>query len=422
MPLQPEPHWWDLRRASAIQRLLVLRTFILAALTLLLPLADLVDDQVGQFANLIPVISLMIAFHILSLMRYRHNRVISTRAMLIQVLSDLAFLTVILHFNGGATNAFVSLLLLPIVFAGVSLTVGYLVLVTLLAVIAYGYLLATMPEHAMHMMDMKQHFIFMGANFVISALVIALVVGAMAKMIAERERLMAKQREEQLRKEQLLALGTASAQVTHQLATPLSNLQLLFEELQENYPSDPAVTEMAEPLEQTAHHLGYFRTLATAIREGKHQPITISELAHTLSEAALLHFPNQQLSVAPIEEDATLIADAMLLPALLNLVQNAARANQQANQRQIELSSEVSGEMVTLRIRDHGTGIDVDKLKRLGAQLQRSQEGLGMALMLTNATFERLGGQLHLRNHVNAGAIAEVRLPIEKPADETAHY
>lgn len=410
----PQFHWWDMRRASAIQRLLVFRTFALAALAVLLPAAEFIIDPEIGYPALIPIITLMIVFHIFSLIRYRDKTVISTPAMLGQVVSDLLFLTLILDSTGGATNAFVSLLLLPIVFAGVSLSVQLLGVVTLLAMAAYSYLLLTMPEHAMHMMDMKQHFIFMGANFVISALVIALVVGAMAKMIADRERMMAQQREEQLRQEQLLALGSASAQVTHQLATPLGHLQLLFDELRESYPNEPVVEEMAQPLAQTSRHLEYFRTLAQAIREGRSERMTVNELLSELTDAVLLHFPEQTLDYRPAEHPGAIVCDAMLLPALLNLVQNAVQANEAKGANRLELSCLVMGHALSLSLRDFGPGIEEHNLVRLGDGLQKSESGLGMALMLSNATFERLGGHLTLSNHPEGGALARVTLNLEQ--------
>ena len=89
----------------------------------------------------------------------------------------------------------------------------------------------------MHQMNMSGHFIGMWVNFVISACVIALVIGAMNRALQQRERTIAKVREKQLRSEQLVTLDGAAAQITHQLATPIANLQLLFEELVEEIPT-----------------------------------------------------------------------------------------------------------------------------------------------------------------------------------------
>ena len=66
----------------------------------------------------------------------------------------------------------------------------------------------------MHQMNMSGHFVGMWVNFVLSTSVIALVIGAMSRALKERERVIAKAREKQLRNEQLVTLDGAAAQIT----------------------------------------------------------------------------------------------------------------------------------------------------------------------------------------------------------------
>lgn len=107
----------------------------------------------------------------------------------------MCFLTILLSLSGGATNAFVSLLLLPIMIAAITLSARGLAYIAILAIAAYSLLLIRMPEHSMHQMNMNGHFIGMWVNFVISACVIALVIGAMNRALQQRERTIAKVRE-----------------------------------------------------------------------------------------------------------------------------------------------------------------------------------------------------------------------------------
>ena len=66
--------------------------------------------------------------------------------MLMQLTADVLFLTVLLSLSGGATNAFVSLLLLPIMIAAVTLREKGLAYIALLAIAAYSFLLINMPD------------------------------------------------------------------------------------------------------------------------------------------------------------------------------------------------------------------------------------------------------------------------------------
>jgi two-component system sensor histidine kinase RegB len=70
--------------------------------------------------------------------------------LFIQLFADVCFLGCLLYFSGGATNAFVSLLLIPIAIAAVTLPMLYLSIVACSAVVTYSLLLWLMPMSVMH--------------------------------------------------------------------------------------------------------------------------------------------------------------------------------------------------------------------------------------------------------------------------------
>ncbi|PAJ76207.1 hypothetical protein CJF42_01640 [Pseudoalteromonas sp. NBT06-2] len=403
---------FDFQSTTAIQRVFLLRTIaIILQLSIVIAINFIMSMQIALLPLLI-IIAIETLFHLLSIFYFK-NRPVDHKAILIQIFADVTFLTILMYFSGGATNSFVSLLLIPIVIAAVSLPTRFLLLISVSAVLAYTGLLIQMPVHTIHHMDMSNHFIGMWANFLLSVILITFVVGAMANAITNRERLIAVQREDQLRKEQLLALGVASSQVTHQLASPLGNLQLLFDELIEDYPNDQAVLSMKKPLKQCTEQLGYFRTLATSIRENKNEIYLIDELLEQLRDCVQLNFPNIKLNtVASLALKTQQIeTDAMLLPALLNLVQNGVKANEDNSSNKIDLNVYIEANYLNIELRDYGNGISV-KRASLGQKLVKSETGLGMAILLSNSTLERLGGTLRLYNHSVQGAIAHVTLPI----------
>jgi two-component system sensor histidine kinase RegB len=103
----------------------------------------------------------------------------------------------------------------------------------------------------------------------------------------------------------------------------------------------------------------------------------------------------------------------MLLPAILNLLQNAVFANQKHAQVQLELSwQKPDAQNIALIIRDFGTGFSSSELAELGGQLMPSEQGMGIAVMLSNVTFERLNGSLTVYNHPEGGAVAKITMPL----------
>ena len=364
-------------------------------------------------SSMLLVIAAESLFQAASVAYYRKASEARTYGMVLQLLADVSFLTLLLSLSGGATNAFVSLLLLPIMIAAVILSPGGLALVAGSAIAAYSGLLLTMPHHAMHHVDMEQHFIGMWVNFVFSAAVVALVVGTLAREIANRERAIARSRESQLQKEQLIALGSAAAQVTHQMATPLANLQLLYEELEEQLPDNEAVKDMHQPLESCREQISHFRALAVMMREGGDEARLLDDVLEQLQNTAALQFPDQQFDFdSAMNRSVQISGDPLLLSALLNLIQNAVSANRKRTQSHISLTVSQEGANCVLVLRDQGPGFDDDRLKQLGSHLVTSEAGLGMAVMLSNATFDRLGGALKLANHPDGGALVTVIIPI----------
>lgn len=170
---------------------------------------------------------------------------------------------------------------------------------------------------------------------------------------------------------------------------------------------------MKKPLKQCTEQLGYFRTLATSIRENKNEIYLIDELLEQLRDCVQLNFPNIKLNtVASLALKTQQIeTDAMLLPALLNLVQNGVKANEDNSSNKIDLNVYIEANYLNIELRDYGNGISV-KRASLGQKLVKSETGLGMAILLSNSTLERLGGTLRLYNHSVQGAIAHVTLPI----------
>ncbi|TMO81892.1 histidine kinase [Pseudoalteromonas sp. S3776] len=399
-----------------ISRLLMLRSGAIAVqLIAVLSVYFLLEHQIALLPLLV-VIALEAIFQLVSVFAYRNVSRARPVGMLMQLTADVLFLTILLSLSGGATNAFVSLLLLPIMIAAVTLREKGLAYIAVLAIAAYSFLLIRMPDHSMHQMNMSGHFIGMWVNFVLSASVIALVIGAMSRALKERERTIAKAREQQLRNEQLVTLDGAAAQITHQLASPIANLQLLFEELLEDQPNNPVVVQMQTPLKQCASQLNDFRKLSAQLRnKNTIEHITVKQLQTQITDTLLLQYPDQHINWLSDPIAATLISDAMLLPAILNLLQNACIANKKNNQTQLELSWQQNNqhsECVYLLIRDFGSGFSQSQLAELGGQLMPSSQGMGLAVLLSNVTFERLNGSLTLYNHAGGGAVAKVKLAI----------
>lgn len=409
---------FQLKRLEQIDILLALRSAAILVQFFLILFVNLGLNYELPWLPLTLIIVAELIFTFASYAYYRTGKAITQKALFIQVLADVLFLSLLLYFSGGATNAFVSLLLLPIAIAAVTLPSYLAVIIAMLAVLSYSLLLWQLPMHVMHG-NMEGHFIGMWINFLFSAVVVVLIVSRMAQRINKRELAIANFREEQLKQEKVIALGVASAQVTHQIATPISTVQLLADELKEDFPDNEVVDELQMELTRCAESLAEFRGMVFDIKQEKLQAESCSKVIERIKDSVNLNYPDIELQISissQHEAEHRVMTNASLLPAILNLVNNAVRATRANDSTNIELASEFisQGNSVKwlLSIRDYGKGFTQSTLSELGVKPVNSKEGLGMAVLLSHASLESLGGKLSLTNHEKGGAQVSLSLPV----------
>ncbi|QIR15893.1 sensor histidine kinase [Shewanella aestuarii] len=339
--------------------------------------------------------------------------------LFITLLLDTIFWIIWLYCTGSAANAFTSLLLLPIAIAAIMLPQWAPWCLAIISTTAYSAMIFSQPDHSLHHgMDMSSHYLGMWFNFVISALVLTTTVAFIAKRIRQKDAELNYLREAQLRQEKLLALGTVSAQMAHQLATPLATLRLLLEELVEDNQSSPLTIEMHKALSRCEASLTDLRQATESIRSEKMHAQTVAALVKTLKDQVNLLMPEVKLSITVSDNasHATIHSDMSLLPALLALIENAARASEEVIQTpKVEINITLKTMAVlSIAIYDFGQGMSESLLAKLGHKLIENPKGLGIAVLLSHASFERLGGELTLQPNQDKGMIATVTLPIEK--------
>jgi len=121
-------------------------------------------------------------------------------------------------------------------------------------------------------------------------------------------------------------------------------------------------------------------------------------------------------TVLPAHESALRIRyDKSLQHALTNLLNNAADASPE------HVSLEVASlpGWLLIVIDDRGPGIPADIAGSLGKKsVSRKQGGLGLGVLLGQASIERLGGEVRLIEKQGPGTRLEIRLPLAGEIEE----
>jgi two-component system sensor histidine kinase RegB len=361
--------------------------------------------------------------------------------LFLQLGVDVLQLTVLLYYGGGSTNPLVSLYLLPLVIAAATLTRRHTWGMAALTLACYSLLMVwyvPLPDgHAQHApaamqgMDHSQHqmaaptvadsavspledafsthVLGMWLGFVISAVVVAYFAVEMARAVRIRDAQLTRVREETLRNERIVALGTQAAGAAHELGTPLSTMSVVIGEMRH----DCASAEQQEYLNILDDQVKNCKRILGSLLS--HAQETSSELSleeyirNVLDEWQLLRpTVHYRFRLDGIQPSPRLRADPALRSALLNLLNNAADASPE----EMDILLRWDDANITLEIHDHGPGLTPEAASRAGsAFFTTKQEGRGLGLFLANATLERMGGSVRLSNREGGGATTEVVMP-----------
>lgn len=419
-----------------LRRLIALRGVAVAAQCLVLGLAYYALDMRLPWFALLATVTALFVFNLLSWWRLSLDYPVTNPELFVQLFADVLALAVLLYFSGGSTNPFISMFLLPLVITAAALPRSYTWGMAALTTLCYTLLMkyyVPLPHHmpngmnhgmsAMEGMDMNSmmpqenifnlHIFGMWLGFVLSAAIIAFFVVRMAQAVRERDETLARAREEILRNERIVSLGTLAAGAAHELGTPLSTMSVVIGELQHEANLNADWKNSLELLNSQIRNCR--RILDKMLDDSQPAAQPLGEfLAATLEEWRLLR-PATECAYKSQDCDKAMLQsfDPSLRPALLNLLNNAADASPQ----QIEVEARCSEDQLTLTISDHGPGLTAETAARAGsAFFTTKQEGRGLGLFLANATLERMGGRVRLFNREGGGASTEVTLPLKATA------
>jgi len=362
------------------------------------------------------VLGLMALFSLSTAWRLRLDVPATQMEFLAHLLADLTAFAVLVFFSGGATNPFVSLMLVPVIIAAISLRPRC---VWLLAAVAGGYYALLLFYYqplaiADPVAASAMHLGGMWFNFLISAALIALFVTRMQAALRTRDRELSALREKQLRDERIVALGTQAALAAHELATPLATIQTTAHELAVEFANDPDIGADCRLLEKQAQ----------ACKQ------ILTQLAARAQDSAPVTQPLDAWLAALIERWQVLRPDARITPrlppdrraftppdgleqAIQNVLNNAADVSPDA----VEIDVDTNTDALLIDIADRGPGFTPEQKAQAGHVLfsARPGRGWGVGLALTHATLERLGGSLTLTERDGGGTRVRITLPWSRP-------
>ncbi len=399
----------------------IIRTLILICLGIA-AVIFLWDGTVNlPFTEILTSLIILTGVNLLTFIRLRKPLPVTQMEFFIQLLVDLICLSTVFYFSGGANNPFVSYFLVPICISAATLSGTYTIAIASLSVLSYSLLLffhiplPILSPHHQADNSINLHVMGMWLNFFISACLITYFIVKMARDLRAQEAQLNRWSEDQLRDEQVMAVATLAAGTAHELGTPLSTMKLLLSELRTEYkelePLQNDLQLLQEQVNQCANTLRELVATAELTKDGQVPSENISNYCTTLIGRWKIMRPDiiAQVNIASNQPEITAQFHPTIAQAIINLLNNAADASPQ----DINIDIHWSAQKIHWTIKDSGAGIAEEVTAHLGKSfISTKTKGLGIGLLLTQATINRHGGTVSLHNRVPRGTITQLELPI----------
>ncbi len=413
---------------QGLRLLAFLRVFAPIAQALTLLVVTLRHDVQVPLAPVIALLAFEALVAVATWVRVRNAPRVSALELFLQAHLDILLFAVVLYFTGGSTNPFAPLFVLPMAIAASALAPRWVWITAVSTMLAYVFLRfhhvpLFHPAGETHVYELHENG--MVVNYLFTAALLAFFVNRMHRALHLHERLLADARDAQMRNESVVAIGALAAGYAHELSSPLSTMAVVVAELKREHGAKP---ELMRDLQLLDDQLGASKQIVSNLASAAGQRRAESALGARLDQfigaiverARVLH-PGASLtaSIDPVTLPPQIVAEETLRQAITNLIDNAVHASP----CQVDISADWSGPDLHIAVRDRGPGFPAEVLERLGKQAGTTrgpQGGLGLGLLLSVSTLERLGGSLRLTNRLGGGACAEIRLPLRAITIQTS--
>ncbi len=381
------------------------------------------------------ILTLVGVFNWVTWIRLTSSPAVSEIELFFQITVDVLAITAILYFTGGATNPMAWFFLLPLIIAATVLPQAYTWYLVIFASACYTVLMGyyqplpefqavTLPSDVpltshsyLEHHDIQLHVFGMWFGFVFSAVLVAYFVVEMANTLRERERRLAEAREQALRNERVIALGTLAAGAAHEMGTPLGTMAILIHELEQEFDA-AEFSNLREKMQILRNQIVRCKNALSVMsasagearaEEGRLMPLTryLAEVVESWQQQkpdVVLDFQTKTRGSSP-----SLIAELTLTQALINVLNNAAEVSPQGIMMEVRWTRDRANITVT----DQGPGIAPNLSIQLGkTPITTKENGLGVGLFLAFSTIERLGGSIVMAPLSKGGTQTKISLPL----------
>ena len=258
--------------------------------------------------------------------------------------------------------------------------------------------------------------------------VVTYFVTRTAGELKNRERQLLRAQAAQAASQRLEGLTTLAAGAAHELATPLSTIDVIVRELSRHLEDcekpesvDTDLRLIDGQLEMCRQILQRMRAAAGDSMAQRWDRTTVGDLIDTTLEGIRdPHRVDVMDGSEAVENQPLWVPQEAVAQAIRNLIHNGLDASGDSGRVRVE--AKLVGPELQIVVLDAGLGMSEEVLGRASDPFFTTKEpgrGIGLGLFLTRNVISQLGGKLEFRSTLGQGTEAIVTIPLdESPASE----
>lgn len=404
-----------------MQQLIQLRWIAVLGQVTTIFCATLVYDVKLPLPHMLEVLACLIAFNIASQLRWHERRAVTNRELFFALLVDVASLTGQLYLSGGTTNPFAFLYLLQVILSAVLLeTWSTWTIVAITSVCLAGLSLFSKPLALPF--DYQRGFASLYVQgmlicFILNALLLVTFITRISSNLRSGAAKLAGLRQRAAEEEHIVRMGLLASGAAHELGTPLATLAVILgdwrrmKEFSSNAELLEEIGEMQTQLQRCKSIVSGILLSAGEARGESSVKTTINTFLGDLADEWRASRPVAEFSYDNlIEQDLPVVFDSALKQMICNVLDNALEASPEW----LSMEARCADGSLSLVITDAGPGFASEILEQFGKPYNSSKgrPGGGLGLFLAVNVARTLGGNVHVRNRPQGGAVVELSLPL----------
>ena len=413
---------------QGLQILLLLRSFVTLVSALGLLLFKSMSRLEVPLVFILWLIGAVMISVLLGYWRLKSSRVVSNLELFCHLQVDVVFLIILLLNTGGASNPLISYLLVLLAVTATLLPRVYVNSFAVGGILIYtSFLLIDLQAEQdigvgtiIQETTFQLHLVGMWVIFLVSAILISVLISRMVSTIQDREINLAKSRENEMRSEQLVAIGTLAAGTAHALGTPLSTMAVLLTDLDKLDANELGSAEikgdisvLKQQVTRCKHSLTQLARYYNKDNPDQEENLTLADFVNDIQDYIVNVHP-----AAPVtftlrgSEDSQVTSNLSVKHAVINIIENGIKAAKSHVEVTFKIVSEDPSHF-EISINDDGPGIPSEVMEQLGEPfISMRRESMGLGIFLANATIQRLGGTIEMFNLKLGGALTLIKLPL----------